>query len=68
MAALLTQRAIVQILVAAGGHYVMVAKGNQPQLESDIAAEFRTPPPSAFRPERPRRRRTLATPARKSGV
>jgi hypothetical protein len=47
MDALLTQRALAQTLLAGGGHYVMVVKGNQPQLAADLAAEFRTPPPMA---------------------
>jgi DDE_Tnp_1-associated/Transposase DDE domain len=59
--ALLTQRAIARTLVDAGGHYVMLAKGNQPQLEADIATEFRTPPPAATCPGPARRPRTAAT-------
>ncbi|MHB8574905.1 MAG: ISAs1 family transposase [Dehalococcoidia bacterium] len=50
MDALLTQRALAHTLVDAGAHDVMLAKGNQPHLEADIAAEFRTPPPAAIRP------------------
>lgn len=45
MDALLTQRALAQQIVDGGGDYVMVAKGNQPTLEADIAAVFSSPPP-----------------------
>lgn len=45
MDALLTQRALAQQIVAGGGDYVMLAKGNQPTLEQDIATVFTTPPP-----------------------
>ena len=31
--------------MAWGGDYVMLAKGNQPTLEQDIATVFTTPPP-----------------------
>ena len=65
MDALLTQRDIAQTLVDAGGHYVMVVKGNQPQLAADIAAEFCSPPPAASRPGRRPRPRTTAMGARK---
>jgi DDE_Tnp_1-associated/Transposase DDE domain len=58
MDALLTQRAIARTLVDSGGHYVMLAKENQPQLEADIAEEFRTPPPGAIPPGPVRRRPT----------
>jgi predicted transposase YbfD/YdcC len=44
MDALLTQRAIAQQIVAAGGNYVMVVKENQPQLREDIATVFALPP------------------------
>jgi hypothetical protein len=44
MDALLTQRALAQQIVEGGGDYVMVAKGNQPQLREDIAAVFAAPP------------------------
>jgi predicted transposase YbfD/YdcC len=44
MDALLTQRPIAQQIVAAGGDYVMVVKGNQPQLREDIATVFVLPP------------------------
>lgn len=66
MDALLTQRAIAQTLVASGGHYVMLAKGNQPQLAADIAAAFGTPPPRTSRPGRAPRRPTMATAATSS--
>lgn len=65
MDALLTQRAIAQTLVAADGHYVMLVKGNQPQLEAAIAEEFGSPPPPATRPGRRPRPRTRATGATK---
>jgi hypothetical protein len=45
MDALLTQRALAQQIVAGGGDYVMLAKGNQPTLEQDIATVFTAPPP-----------------------
>jgi predicted transposase YbfD/YdcC len=38
--ALLTQRAIAQHIVAGGGDYVMVVKGNQPQLHQEIHLLF----------------------------
>jgi predicted transposase YbfD/YdcC len=38
--ALLTQRAIAQHIVEGGGDYVMVVKGNQPQLRQDIHLLF----------------------------
>jgi hypothetical protein len=44
MDALLTQRALAQQIVAGGGDYVMLAKGNQPTLEQDIATVFMAPP------------------------
>ncbi|MHB8575414.1 MAG: ISAs1 family transposase [Dehalococcoidia bacterium] len=66
MDALLTQRALAHTLVDADAHDVMIAKGNQPRLEADIAAEFRTPPPAAIRPGPRRRRRTTATAATSS--
>lgn len=44
MDALLTQRAIAQQIVEAGGDYVMVVKGNQPQLREDITTVFVLPP------------------------
>jgi hypothetical protein len=44
MDALLTQRALAQQIVAGGGDYVMLAKGNQPTLEQDIATVFTAPP------------------------
>ena len=67
MDALLTQRSIARTIVAAGGHYVMIAKGNQPQLAADIAEVFRTPPPSASRPGPAPRRPTAVTDATRSG-
>jgi hypothetical protein len=50
MDALLTQRAIARTIRAGGGDYVMVAKGNQPQLEQDIAAVFTAPPSTSPAP------------------
>jgi len=41
--ALLTQRAIAQRLVEGGGDYVMIVKGNQPQLQHDIRLVFQEP-------------------------
>lgn len=52
MDALLTQREIAQTIIAGGGDYVMVVKGNQPTLEADIATEFATPPPAVTHPGR----------------
>jgi hypothetical protein len=46
MDALLTQRAVAATIVAGGGDYVMVAKGNHPQPRDDIALVFEAPPPS----------------------
>jgi predicted transposase YbfD/YdcC len=44
MDALLTQRAIAQQIVDAGGDYVMIVKANQPQLREDIETVFAQPP------------------------
>ena len=44
MDALLTQTAVAQTIVDAGGDYVMVVKANQPQLRADIALIFAEPP------------------------
>src|SRR5258708_29939183 len=44
MDALLTQRNVARTIVAGGGDYVMLAKGNQPTLEHDIALVFDEPP------------------------
>jgi predicted transposase YbfD/YdcC len=41
--ALLTQRASAQCLVEGGGDYVMLVKGNQPQLQHDIGLVFQEP-------------------------
>jgi predicted transposase YbfD/YdcC len=41
--ALLTQRAIAQTLVEGGGDYVMIVKGNQPQLQHAIRLVFQEP-------------------------
>jgi predicted transposase YbfD/YdcC len=41
--ALLTQRAIAQHIVEGGGDYVMIVKGNQPQLRQDIHLLFQDP-------------------------
>jgi predicted transposase YbfD/YdcC len=45
--ALLTQREVAETIVAQGGDYVMAVKGNQPQLQSDIAAVFEAAPTPA---------------------
>ncbi len=41
--ALLTQREVAQTIVAGGGDYVMIVKGNQPQLLEDIQLVFQDP-------------------------
>lgn len=41
--ALLTQRAVARTIVAGGGDYFMIVKGNQPQLQQDIHAVFQDP-------------------------
>ena len=41
--ALLTQRAIAQRLVESGGEYVMIVKGNPPQLQHDLRLVFQEP-------------------------
>jgi predicted transposase YbfD/YdcC len=38
--ALLTQREVATTIRQGGGHYVMIVKGNQPQLQADIAELF----------------------------
>jgi predicted transposase YbfD/YdcC len=48
--ALLTQRAIAQAIIEAGGDYVMVVKDNQPHLLADIQAVFDDPPPGDRQP------------------
>lgn len=42
--ALLTQREVARTVLQQGGEYVMVVKGNQPQLLHDIHVIFQTPP------------------------
>jgi predicted transposase YbfD/YdcC len=44
MDALLTQTAVAETIVEAGGDYVMVVKANQPQLRAEIALIFAEPP------------------------
>ncbi len=44
MDALLTQRQVAQTIVDGGGDYVMIVKGNQPQLRADIELVFTLPP------------------------
>jgi hypothetical protein len=61
MDALLTQRAVAATIVAGHGDYVMVAKGNQPQLRDDIATVFETPPSSSPPPAPRRARATRGT-------
>lgn len=41
--ALLTQRAIVQVILAGGGEYLMAVKKNQPTLRDDIQTLFQSP-------------------------
>ncbi len=55
-----TQRSTAQAIVEGGGDYVLMAKGNQPQVQADIALVFQMPPePDAPRP--PLRRWTSVT-------
>ena len=44
MDALLTQRSVAKTIVEGGGDYVMLAKGNQANLEADVALVFTEPP------------------------
>ena len=44
MDALLTQRDLATQILAQGGHYLMIAKANQPELLATITALFATPP------------------------
>lgn len=44
MDALLTQRALASQILAQGGHYLMIAKANQPELLAAITACFADPP------------------------
>ena len=44
MDALLTQRQVAQTIVDGEGDYVMIVKGNQPQLRADIELVFTLPP------------------------
>jgi len=44
MDALLTQRAVAQTIVAGGGDYVMLVKGNQPDLLHQVELVFAEPP------------------------
>jgi predicted transposase YbfD/YdcC len=44
MDALLTQQRVAQTIVEAGGEYVRIVKGNQPQLRADIALVVALPP------------------------
>ena len=41
--ALLTQREVARTIVEEGGDYIMIVKGNQPQLQQDIQAVFQAP-------------------------
>ena len=41
--ALLTQRRVAQTILDGGGDYVMIVKGNQPQLQQDIRVIFQEP-------------------------
>jgi hypothetical protein len=50
MDALFTHRDIAQAVGDGGGDYVMVVKGNQPDLRDAIATVFTAPPPAARRP------------------
>jgi hypothetical protein len=68
MDALLTQREVAHTIVERGGDYVMIVKGNHPQLRADLAAEFASPPPAASHRGRPRRPTTGATAAMRSGA
>lgn len=43
MDALLTQTKIARQIITGGGHYVMIVKGNQPQLQMALAALFAQP-------------------------
>ena len=45
--ALLTQRALAEQIIAQGGDYLMVVKGNQATLQEDIATLFQDPPAEA---------------------
>lgn len=47
MDALLAQRALARQIRGQGGHYLMIAKANQPDLEAAIARVFAVPPPPA---------------------
>jgi len=42
--ALYCQRALCEQIVAAGGDYVVIVKGNQPRLQQDIVLLFESPP------------------------
>jgi predicted transposase YbfD/YdcC len=44
MDAMLTQRDLARQILAQGGHYLMVVKGNQPELLAAIHTLFATPP------------------------
>jgi hypothetical protein len=49
MDALFTQRDLARAVVAGGGDYVMMVKGNQPALREAVATAFTAPPPDASR-------------------
>lgn len=68
MDALLTQRAVAQTIRDGGGDYVMVVKDNHPQVETDIALVFASPPPAPTRRGRPPRRGSTATAGMRSGA
>lgn len=42
--ALYTQKAFCQDVIASGGHYLLVVKGNQPTLQEDLRLFFHEPP------------------------
>src|SRR5215207_5238625 len=49
MDALFTQRDLARAVVAGGGDYVMMVKGNQPALREAVATAFTAPPTDASR-------------------
>jgi len=52
--ALHCQRKTCGLVVAQGGHYLVAVRGNQPDLQRDLAAVFDTPPTPTWSPVRDR--------------
>jgi hypothetical protein len=68
MDALFTRRDLARTVVERGGDYVMIVKGNQPELREAIATAFASPPPGVSRRGSAMSHTTPATGASKPGL